>query len=267
MSKTFALPAEVSALTHKYLEAVDSALPGFVELLYVTGSAALGAWQPPHSDIDTVIVTSREITTKDFAVLARIHEGMPKSPKLDGVYLDRRAFDARVADRRAVPFVVDGQFRTDKPCGELTPILWLLLRRYGQAVRGPAVDALGLVDDPEAVRRYNLENLRSFWQPLAEDVRTHVRELAEDAPADPEMMAWMMLGPARLHYTLETGSIVSKAGAATYVCERFPEWAGLAQKAASWREGATVAFVSADAIAAAASIDVIAENAWKNYGA
>ncbi|MFE3858592.1 nucleotidyltransferase domain-containing protein [Streptomyces griseorubiginosus] len=266
MSKAAALPAEVSALIHKYLDAVDSALPGFIELLYVTGSASLGAWQPPYSDVDTVIVTSRETTTQDLEILARVHSGMPKTPKLDGVYLDRLSFNARVADRRVVPFVVDGEFRTDKPCGELTPVLWLLLRRYGRAVRGAEVAELGLVEDPAAVRRYNLDNLRTFWQSLAADARAEVSGLADDAPMDPETMAWVMLGPARLHFTLACGDIMSKADAAPYVARHFPEWGELASKAASWREGATADFTVADLRAATDSIDAIAEDAWQKYG-
>ncbi|MFF4667846.1 nucleotidyltransferase domain-containing protein [Streptomyces sp. NPDC001282] len=120
--------------THTYLGRVDAALSGFVEGLYVVGSTALGAWQPPHSDVDTVIVT-KAVTEDHLRVLAEVHEGMPASPKFDGVYLERPVFEAWVADRRVTPFVVNGSFKTDKECGELTPVLWTVLRR-GIAVRG-----------------------------------------------------------------------------------------------------------------------------------
>ncbi|MFI6331356.1 nucleotidyltransferase domain-containing protein [Micromonospora chersina] len=78
----------IEELTRRYLHEVDRALPGYVRALYVVGSAALGAWQPGASDVDTVILTSRPPTRDDLAQLARTHAGMPRSPHFDGVYLE-----------------------------------------------------------------------------------------------------------------------------------------------------------------------------------
>ncbi|MFG3705972.1 nucleotidyltransferase domain-containing protein [Micromonospora sp. NPDC047670] len=75
----------IKDLTGAYLRAVDEALPGFVEKLYVVGSAALGAWVPHASDVDTVIVTLRVASPSDLAVLARVHEAMPAKPHLGSV--------------------------------------------------------------------------------------------------------------------------------------------------------------------------------------
>jgi hypothetical protein len=57
----------ITDLTGAYLESVDHALPGFVDKLYIVGSAALDAWQPGVSDVDTVIFTSRVPTDADLA--------------------------------------------------------------------------------------------------------------------------------------------------------------------------------------------------------
>lgn len=267
MNHTSTLPPEVDALTRTYLDLVDTALPGFVEELYVVGSTVLGAWQPPHSDVDTMIVVSESITADHLRALGGVHEALPASPKLDGVYLERPAFDARVSDRRVTPFVVDGNLKTDKACGELTPVVRLVLSRYGVAVRGPSPAELGIAEDPEAVRRYNLDNLRHYWQPLASEIRTELAGLPDAEPAEPESLAWAMLGPARLHYTLMYDDIVSKAGAACHVAAHFPAWADLADRAARFREGATVQTTIADLRDAADSIDAIAEDAWRRFGA
>ncbi|MCW3845520.1 nucleotidyltransferase domain-containing protein, partial [Micromonospora yasonensis] len=162
-----ALPAEARALVSRYLNEVDAALPGFVEGLYVVGSTALGAWQIGRSDIDTLIVTARAADAGDLTALAKIHAGMPAGPYFDGIYLDRDTFRAQPIDPRVVPFLVNGQLRTDKPCGELNPVVWLILQRYGLPVRGPAVADLGLEVDLGALRRYNLDNLQTYWAPLA----------------------------------------------------------------------------------------------------
>jgi hypothetical protein len=264
-------PIMVETTVARYLAAVDTALPGFVESLYLTGSVALGAYQPGVSDIDTVIVTSRRPDPGDLAALASVHAGMPPKPHLDGVYLDRETFRQQPADRRVVPFVVDGQFRTDKPCGDLNPVLWLLLTRYGKAVRGPAVAGLGLSVDHDELRRFNLDNLDTFWRPLATSLRAAVAAGSDATPAEATRVGatgveWCALGPARLHFTLAHEDIVSKAGAAAYLAEILPAYAPLADRALRWRRGEPVTLTVADAREAADSVEAVVADAFRRWG-
>ncbi|BCL15839.1 nucleotidyltransferase domain-containing protein [Micromonospora sagamiensis] len=256
----------VETTVARYLAAVDTALPGFVESLYLTGSVALGAYQPGHSDIDTLIVTSRRPTDQDRTALAAVHAGMPPKPHLDGVYLDRETFFQQPADRRVAPFVVEGRFRADQPCGELHPVLWLLLTRYGKAVRGPEVPTLGLTVDHDAVRRFNLDNLETYWRPLAASLRAAVADVPEATQVGAEGVAWCALGPARLHFTLAHGDIVSKAGAAAYLAEVLPAYGPLADRALRWRRGEPIAFTVADAREAADSVEAVVADAFRRWG-
>ncbi len=256
------LPAEVHDRANLYLDVVDQARPGLVSALYVVGSAALGAWQQGHSDIDTVIVTALPLTQEDLVALQAVHAAMPEVPKFDGIYLDQSLFDRRPADCRVVPFVVNGEFKIDKPCGELNPVVWLILQRYGAVVRGPQIQQRPL---PE-LNSYNLDNLRGYWQGQARGIHEHLAGQPADAPVDGNALAWNMLGPVRLHYTLATGDVVSKAGSAAYLAENFPAWADLAERAAGWRAGAAVEFTVGDLRDCADSIDAIAEDAWKRFG-
>ena len=251
--------------TRAYLEAVDERLPGYVRGLYVVGSAALGAWQPGRSDIDTVILTSRGPTADDLAALAGIHAAMPREPDFDGVYLDPALAATWPADRRVVPFVVRGEFRTGEPCGELTPVLSLTLRRYGRRVRGPAVEDLDVRVDADELRRYNLDNLRDYWQGTAAEIRTALAGTAADADMDADSVAWCVLGPARLHYTLTNGDVIAKSAAGHYLAKRFPEYAGLAHRSIGHRAGHPQRFTAADLLAAADSIDAVATDAWDRF--
>ncbi|MFD2767964.1 nucleotidyltransferase domain-containing protein [Micromonospora eburnea] len=265
------LPAAAQALVTRYLDEVDAVLPGFVEGLYVVGSAALGAWQIGVSDIDTLIVTARPAGAEDLAALAEIHAGMPAGPYLDGVYLDRDTFAARPIDRLTVPFVVNGQFHTDRPCGELHPVVWLILQRYGLPVRGPAVADLGLQVDPDALRRFNLDNLRTYWAPLADRLRAALHGLPDDEPVEAtecrgEGVVWCVLGPARLHFTLANDDVIPKAGAGVYLAGIAPSYGPLAERAVRWRQGKPVAFTVADARAAADSIDAVVADAVRRWG-
>lgn len=136
---TASVPRTIEETTTRYLESVDNGPPGLVEGLYVVGSAALGAWQPGASDIDTIILTSRPLTAEDRPALEKVHAGMLPAPHLDGVYLDPGLLRYFPDTRQVTPFVVDGQLKFDKPCGELNPVLWLTLQRHGRRLRGPAI--------------------------------------------------------------------------------------------------------------------------------
>lgn len=254
--------------TARYLAAVDQVLPGFVDMLFLTGSVALGAFQPGVSDIDTVIVTSRSPGPADLAELAAVHATLPERPHFDGIYLDRQQFTQQPVDRPVVPHVVNGQFRTDQPCGDLNPVLWLTLSRYGRSVRGPAVAELGLTVDVDELRQQTLDNLKRYW---AREIRQALHGVPDDVAADAttvdaEAIVWRVLGPARLHYTLAHGDVITKAGAAAYLAEHFPAYASLADRAVRWRQGEPITFTVADARAVADSIDAVVADAWHRWG-
>ncbi|MFB6398246.1 hypothetical protein [Polymorphospora lycopeni] len=252
--------------TDRYLRAVDTALPGFVTKLYIAGSAALGAWQSAHSDIDLVIGTARPATTDDLTALRAVHAGLAGRPHLDGVYLDPATFAARPDDRRVVPFVVNGEFHADRPCGELNPVLWTVLRQHGIAVRGPAVTDLGITVDPAALRRYNLENLRDYWRPLARRARQETGELGGAEPVPGEAVSWLVLGPARLHHTLAHGTVVAKADAGAYLGRFFPAWTALQDRAVRWRGDGGETFTVDDLRAAADAVEAVVDDAWTRWG-
>lgn len=256
----------IQNLMRVYLAKVDHDLPGYVRGLYVVGSAALGAWQPDASDVDTVILTSRPATGDDLTRLARIHAEMPGSPRLDGVYLEPALAQVWPIDNRIVPFVVDGQFTTDRPCGELTPVLWLTLQRYGVPVRGPAVADLGIRVDQEQLRRYNLDNLREYWQATAATIPAAVADVPPDQVMDADTVTWFVLGPARLHYTLAHQDVISKAAAGEYLATLFPAYADLARRAVRRRAGGPEQFTAADLAAAGRSVNAVADDAWRRFG-
>ncbi|MEU5947325.1 aminoglycoside adenylyltransferase domain-containing protein [Micromonospora sp. NPDC047465] len=256
----------IQDLTRAYLAKVDHDLPGYVRGLYVVGSAALGAWQPRASDLDTVILTSRPATGDDLTQLARIHSEMPGSPRLDGVYLEPALAQVWPIDNRTVPFVVDGHFTPDRPCGELTPVLWLTLRRYGIPVRGPAVADLRIRVDQEQLRRYNLDNLREYWKATAATIPAALADVPPDQVVDADTVGWFVLGPARLHYTLAHQDVISKTAAAEYLAELFPAYADLARRAVRRRAGEPEQFTAADLASAGRSVDAVADDAWRRFG-
>ncbi|SCF39647.1 Nucleotidyltransferase domain-containing protein [Micromonospora mirobrigensis] len=256
----------IDDLTMRFLDLADRAIPGYVRGLYVVGSAALGAWQPGVSDVDVVILTSRPAGLADLNQLRAVHAEMPELPHLDGVYLDPALAQVWPVDQRPAPFVVDGQFSSGEPCGELTPVLWLTLRRYGIRVRGPEVPELGVRVDLEQLRRYNLENLRGYWRGTAATLSATLADVPGDQAVDAGTVVWCVLGPARLHYTLAHVDVISKAAAGAYLGELFPEYADLARRAVRWRAGEPERFTAADLALAGRSVDAVADDAWRRFG-
>jgi hypothetical protein len=61
----------VSEVASTYLSAVDAALPGFVQGLYLTGSVALDDFYPAWSDIDFVAVSANSLAADALLLIHR----------------------------------------------------------------------------------------------------------------------------------------------------------------------------------------------------
>jgi hypothetical protein len=257
----------VRELIDRFLSAVDSAAPGLIEGLYLTGSVALDDYRHGSSDVDFVAVTSRGLDADDLTVLATVHKGLPEAPHFDGVYLDPASLAAMPDDAPVAPHSLHNEFHTNRSCFELNPVLWLTLAHRGVTLRGPAAGELGLRADPQRLREWNLGNLNSYWQSEAAWIRAATADRGADAEAGPDGAAWILLGPARLHYTLATGGVTSKSGAGRYAMRHFPAYADLISRGIAWRDGDSgVRFVTADALAAAELTETIIEDAWRRWG-
>jgi hypothetical protein len=256
------LSNHVCEVVECYLQDMDQAAPGLIEGLYLTGSVALADYRPGTSDIDFVALTSRSLEAGELAALGAVHAGLPAAPHLDGVYLDRTAFEAMLDDERVVPHVVAGKLQSDQPCGELNPVLWLTLVRYGIPLRKAQNEVRLRTTDPARVRQWNLANLRSYWRPLAAKIRRALTGQDTEVSVDAAGLVWAALGPARLHYTLTTGDVASKARAGEYAAQRFSTYAPLLERVAASRDGRTQSFTTTDLHAAADLIDVIVTDAW-----
>jgi hypothetical protein len=74
------------------------------------------------------------------------------------------------------------------------------------------------------------------------------------------VVAWITLGPARLHYTLAIGDIASKSAAGRYAIDTFPAYRDVVCAALDWRSSGDGKFTYADWISGAElAIDVVAD--------
>lgn len=71
------LPTDVAALLKALLPAMKHALADYLVGAYLTGSLALGGYDPETSDVDVVVVTERAIAEVDLAPLKALHDRLP----------------------------------------------------------------------------------------------------------------------------------------------------------------------------------------------
>ncbi|MEV4107971.1 aminoglycoside adenylyltransferase domain-containing protein [Nonomuraea sp. NPDC049695] len=232
---------KIDAIVETYLSVADAEAPGLVEGLYLEGSAALGDYRPDTSDVDFVAVTAAE---PPFEVLERIHTRLGAYP-FEGCYLtwdDLRLDPSGLGPR---PRAHGGKLH---PRGYLNPVTWHTLARHGLTCRGPKPDELELWHDPAALAAWTDDNLDRYWRRLV----TRASRLAAPwglASLGNYGTVWIVTGVARLHYTLATGEITSKAGAGRHALEAFPErWHRVVNEALRLREADTALPTVASAV-------------------
>jgi hypothetical protein len=227
------LPDVIAAVTARHLELLDRSLPGVAAGLYVTGSAALGDFHPPMSDIDAVVVL--DVPLEDPAALEAVHAQLPGDPAYDVFYLTRAQLADAPVEGTQAPFTMHGLFDDGFGGAPVSPVLWAELARGPLVVR--AAPDLVVSDDHEALRRHTRANLDDYWQQWLDDAADHL-SAGKVTQAEAELVSvWPALGVPRLHALLATDRIISKSQAAEYAAERFPAHADLARRCLAHRHG------------------------------
>ncbi|GGT04218.1 hypothetical protein GCM10010156_72560 [Planobispora rosea] len=205
-------PAEVLAVTDRYLALADAHAPGLVDGLYLVGSLALDDYRPGRSDIDFVARMSAEPTREQVAALGRAHAELAPPVPFDGVYVT--AADLRDDSGRcgARPYAFEGAFKIDE-CFETNPAVWQTLAQCPVVLRGgpPHVHT-----DPERLAGWTRGNLRDYWRGWRELIALSTPEQVGD-----HSVVWTALGTTRLCHTLATGLVTSKSGAGRWAQEEF----------------------------------------------
>jgi hypothetical protein len=228
-----ALPTGAAAALGRYLAAVDAAAPGLVVGLYVTGSLALGDYNPDGSDIDVVAAVATSPDASERSLLAEIHR--VNATRIDGPYVPVNALAQPPAEVGPVAFHVDGRFQVGD-CHEVSPITWAILARNAIVLRGPAPVELGVRADDEALRAFSRANLEGYWSGWADTIGALIADTDDNDTIEARMVEWGELGVARVHCAATTGTVVSKTAAGEYALRTFgAEWHGLVQLALDTR--------------------------------
>lgn len=231
--RAVALPEQVRQVASTYLAMADEAAPGLVEGLYLHGSLGFGEWYDGRSDVDFVAVHARRLDAAAVDLLGEVHEAMAgifPRPAFDGFYATWQDLTRPPADCPDVPCILDGRFRRAGR-SDVNPVTWHELARHGLTVRGPRLRSFPIWTDQRALREYTHGNLTDYWAARARKLHRFPAEAA-----DPEIVAWFVLGVPRLHHLLATDRLTSKSGAGAYAVDAFgARWRPLVTEALAYR--------------------------------
>ncbi|MFD0266106.1 aminoglycoside adenylyltransferase domain-containing protein [Streptomyces sp. NPDC127106] len=217
-----ALHPSAEAVVRTFLDTVDRLRPDLVQGLYLTGSVALGDFRPGRSDVDFVAVCARRPAPDDVTALEQAHRETRERhdrPYFDGIHVTWDDLAGSPAACPPVPYAQEGSFHAAGDF-EVNPVTWAVLARNAVAVRGPAAGTFPVGVDRTTLTGWARANLDDYWRRWhAAHGKTFslmgVAALGGWAPA------WGVLGVSRLHYTVTTGEITSKAGAGSYALQTF----------------------------------------------
>lgn len=241
MSLPYLLPNAVETVVADFRRRLETERAPSLRGLYLVGSVALDDFRPGASDVDFVAVADAELSEEACEGLARVHAVLTEAggPLLDGPYLTVEALRRVPTEYASVPFSLEGRFRHGEVCREVNPAVWRCLARHGRAVLGPPPSELGIADDGEVLRAYQLDNLRTYWSRWIEQADIALAAKAPGGDANATALAWGVLGVARIVCALETDRVVSKTGGGRYVLAEHPgRWHPVIREALAAHGGA-----------------------------
>src|SRR5258708_7808718 len=230
------IPVQVRSVASRYLELVDRVLPQRIEGLYLVGSVALNDYQPGMSDIDFVAVTGPALSRRELDLMKVVHKALSREfrrPWFSGLYVTWAGLLRSPLLVENAAFHHEGRFGYEGSF-EANPSVWTIMQNYAIALR--EMERPPVRCDLAETRQWNLDNLNSYWRRWASQNKLFFgRGLMMLTDRSVE---WGVCGVARLHFTIATGNVISKAGACEYAMERFPErWRQIVAQALSIRRG------------------------------
>jgi hypothetical protein len=240
--------ADVNGVLAELLHETRSVLGAALVGIYLTGSLALGDFDPQSSDLDVIVVTAHALDESKIAALQQWHARFAAGPspwagRIEIVYVPQAVLAAPLDI-----YAPNAQARypqVEKERGFFVDHLeegWLVhcytVREHGVVVAGPDPRTLIPPVNPAALRR-TVAQVPAMW--------------LHDAQHDPTWLDWVgvhqhqafvVLTLCRCLYTLDTGGVASKAAAAHWAQQTLDaRWEGLIARALGKHDDAAPASV------------------------
>ena len=195
--------------------------------VYLSGSLALGDFDPSVSDIDLVVITDGEVGDDLFRALSEMHAAFaggssPCAAKVEAVYVPRDALHRQQPGPTRYPQLEKGGELAREPLESAWSIQLHTLREHGVVVTGPlprdSIEPVAAVD----LQRASIA-IATMWQDAARHDPTWLPWLRGSRE-----QAFVVLTLCRLLHTLDSGDVASKPAAARWAQGALgPRWAPL----------------------------------------
>lgn len=218
-------------------EGVRAIAGAWVHGIYLTGSLALGDFDPESSDIDLIVVLNNDLPAALLPPLQALHaqfnaSSSPWAAEIEVLYISAAALRRHDPARAHHPHIQRGRDQTLNI--DLIDQVWdvqrAILRDTGVALFGPPIAPLIDPVSPAAIRQAVLRFLDTWWEPM----------LANPLPLRTAgYQAYAVLTMCRLRYSAATSNIASKPAAARWLLQSTPHpWLPLISHALAWRKNA-----------------------------
>jgi hypothetical protein len=223
----------VNAVLQVLLKNVQAVLDTYFIGLYLHGSLALGDFDPGHSDIDFVVVTTRELPLKLISDLEAMHSrikdsGLEWAKKLEGTYISKKALLRYNPDDAPHPHINEQKFFVARDKID-SVINRHILRECGVAVAGPPIRPLIAPVSPDELREAVVLGIRNAWTPRLKEPEWLV---------PPGHQPYLVVTCCRALYTVKFGTVTSKPVSVRWALTALDkQWTNLIETAMAWHYG------------------------------
>jgi hypothetical protein len=223
--------ADVNAVLHGFATNLRSILGNHFRGMYLTGSLALGDFDPHTGDIDFIVLIDVALSADYVEALRDMHARFdtgdsPWAGRIEAVYIAPEALHPKPVSSVPYPQIEKGTPLFVAPLESGWIFHLYTLREHGVRVVGPDIRTLIDRVDPDDMRRAAAP-IAELWLEQAHHDPTWLPWLREHAH-----QAFVVLTLCRLLYTLDSGSVASKPAAARWAEQALgPRWATLIARA------------------------------------
>lgn len=217
LQKQPTIPPSVHLILQELLTGLTAIHKALFEGLYLTGSIPLNDFWQDKSDIDFLVLCTerppQDILLQLKSLHATIEKKFPKLP-LHGTYITKDCLQLPGALSANILSYHEGQLKASS--FEMAPVALYELKTTGIAVQGISAKDLPIDIQTDDLNAFLYQNINSYWTSwIAKHSLLKKRRLL--LILFPRLTEWVILGMARLVFTLRTGKIASKTEAGFYV--------------------------------------------------
>ncbi|MDQ3929911.1 MAG: DUF4111 domain-containing protein [Chloroflexota bacterium] len=223
--------SDVNEVLHAFAIGLQTIIGDPFRGMYLSGSLALGDFDPRTSDIDFIVLTDVALSADLVEGLADMHgrfdaSGSPWAGRIEVVYITPEVLRSNRVSTTHYPQVEKGGPLFVAPLEGGWIFHLYTLWEHGITVVGSAVRPLIDSVDPDEMRRAAAP-IAELWMEQARNDPGWIEWLHER-----EHQSFVVLTLCRLLYTLELGAVASKPAAARWAQQALgPHWAPLIAQA------------------------------------